>query len=55
MADQLLPYMALAGGSSEVRVAAVTDHCKTNIWVIEQFLPVRFSIDEQNGIISCSG
>ena len=55
MADQILPYMALAAGSSQIRVAAVSDHCKTNIWAIEQFLPVRFSVDEQNGIISCSG
>jgi RNA 3'-phosphate cyclase len=52
-ADQILPYMALAGGASEVMVAGVTDHCRTNIWVIEQFLPVRFQVDEKAGLIRC--
>jgi RNA 3'-phosphate cyclase len=53
-ADQILPYMALAGGTSEARVAGLTDHCRTNVWVIEQFLPVRFRMDEERGLISCS-
>lgn len=56
MADQILPYMAMAAesdsGDSQVTVARVTDHCKTNIWVIEKFLPVKFKIE--NNIISCS-
>ncbi|MBI4020193.1 MAG: RNA 3'-terminal phosphate cyclase [Candidatus Aenigmarchaeota archaeon] len=47
MADQILPYMALATPSA-VSVAAVTDHVRTNIWVIEKFLPVEFSIDENS-------
>jgi len=45
MADQILPYIALAGGS--VFVAGITNHCKTNIWVIEKFLPVKFKINEK--------
>ena len=53
MADQILPYLAMAGGTSRVRVAAVTDHCRTNIWVIEKFLPVRFTVDEREGLITC--
>ena len=53
MADQILPYLALAGGESAVRVAAVTDHCRTNIWVIEKFLPARFEVDESEGLIRC--
>jgi len=51
MADQVLPYLALAG-SSKVSVAKITNHCKTNIWVIEKFLPVKFGIDERKRIIS---
>ncbi|MCK4282707.1 MAG: RNA 3'-phosphate cyclase, partial [Candidatus Brocadiae bacterium] len=54
MADQILPYLALAGGTSRVSVAGITEHCRTNIWVIEQFLPARFQADEQRGLISCS-
>jgi RNA 3'-phosphate cyclase len=53
MADQVLPYLALTRGESAVRVAAVTDHCRTNIWVIEQFLPARFEVDEVRGVIRC--
>ncbi len=54
MADQVLPYLALAGGASCVSTAGVTDHCRTNVWVIEQFLPVRFDVDEGGGRISCA-
>ena len=43
MADQILIYMALAG-NSKISVAGVTNHCKTNIWTIEKFLPVRFDV-----------
>jgi RNA 3'-terminal phosphate cyclase (ATP)/RNA 3'-terminal phosphate cyclase (GTP) len=50
MADQILPYMALTTGS-KVSVAEVTNHCKTNIWVIEKFLPVKFEIADK--MISC--
>lgn len=51
MADQILPYMALATekGRSEVSVAEVTNHCLTNIWVIEKFLPVKFEIAGKKG------
>jgi RNA 3'-terminal phosphate cyclase (ATP)/RNA 3'-terminal phosphate cyclase (GTP) len=53
MADQVLPFLALAGGESQVRVAEVTDHCRTNIRVIEQFLPARFAVDEGEALITC--
>jgi RNA 3'-terminal phosphate cyclase (ATP) len=46
MADQILPYMALAPGSSRVSVAELTRHARTSIWVIEKFLPVRFRTQE---------
>jgi RNA 3'-terminal phosphate cyclase (ATP) len=53
MGDQLLPYMALAAGDSEITVTSLTNHCRTNMWVIEQFLPVRFEVDESGGRIAC--
>ena len=46
LADQILPYMALAQGKSKVTVSEVTNHCKTNIWVIEKFLDGEFEIKE---------
>jgi RNA 3'-phosphate cyclase len=50
MADQILLYMALAS-SSEISVAEITNHCKTTMWVIEKFLPVKFKINEEERII----
>ncbi len=42
-ADQLLVYLALArGGSFATR--SVTSHARTAMWLIEQFLPVRFEV-----------
>jgi RNA 3'-terminal phosphate cyclase len=48
--------MALAKGESTVTVAEVTDHLKTNTWVIERFLPVRFILkqDTTNNINNLS-
>jgi RNA 3'-phosphate cyclase len=44
LADQILPYMALAEGKSQVTVSEITEHCKTNIWVIEKFASGKFEI-----------
>lgn len=53
--DMLIPYMALAAahGESRIKVPAVTMHTKTNIWVTEKFLPVKFEIDEAKKTVSC--
>lgn len=49
-ADQILPYMALLPGGSQVTVSEITNHCKTNIWVVEKFIKSgRFTI-QQNKI-----
>ena len=55
--DQLIPFMALAKGKSEISVAVVSEHCKNCIDVTEQFLGKRFEIKEENGLfrISCDG
>ena len=47
LADQILPYLALAQGKSKVKVSQITNHCKTNIWVIEKFLKGKFEIKEK--------
>ena len=49
--DQLLPYMALADGRSTVLVEGLTEHAKTNIWVIERFLGRRFVTSEDGGLV----
>ena len=42
MADQLIPYLGLFGGS--IHTSYITEHIRTNIWTTEQFLPLRFTI-----------
>jgi len=44
LADQILPYMALSSGKSEITASEITNHCKTNIWVIEKFISGKFEI-----------
>ncbi|HEY9205443.1 MAG TPA: RNA 3'-terminal phosphate cyclase [Candidatus Methanoperedens sp.] len=54
LADQLIPYMALAGGGS-FTTRIVTPHARTNVWVTEQFLDVKFNIEElENGLFRVS-
>jgi RNA 3'-terminal phosphate cyclase (ATP) len=47
LADQLVPYMALADGDSSLVTEQLSGHLLTNIRVVEQFLPVRFGVDEK--------
>jgi RNA 3'-terminal phosphate cyclase (ATP) len=49
LADQVLLPMALAGGESVITTIEVTKHLKTNVWAIEKFLPVSFSIEGEEG------
>ncbi|MBI5286531.1 MAG: RNA 3'-phosphate cyclase [Deltaproteobacteria bacterium] len=44
LTDQLILYAALAEGSSVLTTSRVTNHLLTNIYVIGQFLPVRFQV-----------
>ena len=45
LADQLLLPMALASGGV-FHTLSITDHTRTNMALIEQFLPVKFSVEE---------
>jgi RNA 3'-terminal phosphate cyclase (ATP) len=49
LADQLLIYAALAEGTTILSVEEMTEHARTNIWVIEQFLGPTFDIEEVPG------
>ena len=46
LADQLLLPMALVGGG-QIHTSAPSNHVKTNIEVIEKFLPVRFEVEPE--------
>lgn len=49
LADQLVLFMALADGKSVIKTSALTQHTLTHIWLIEQFLPVRFEVQGSLG------
>ena len=44
MADMLIPYMALAEGTSSLLTREISDHVETNVWLAEKMLKVRFNI-----------
>ena len=51
MADNLIPFLALVGG--KIKVSRITNHTKTNIWVVEKFIKRKFNIEDNLKIISC--
>jgi RNA 3'-terminal phosphate cyclase (GTP) len=51
LADNLVPLMALFAPSA-VRAQKITKHTETNIYVVEKFLPVKFSVE--NNLIKSS-
>ena len=46
LADQLLTYMALAKGRSTILCSTLTEHTRTNAWLIEHFVEKRFEMEE---------
>ena len=48
LADQLIPYLALAGGSYTVREISL--HARTNIWTAGHFLDAEIEIKEEKGL-----
>ena len=54
LADQILPFMALAKGKSKFTCIELTNHAKTNMWVIEKFLDRKFVVEEKNGVVEVS-
>jgi RNA 3'-terminal phosphate cyclase (ATP) len=45
LADQLIPFLGLLPGS-RMRVPARTGHLDSNCYVVEQLLPVRYSVSD---------
>jgi RNA 3'-terminal phosphate cyclase (ATP) len=50
LADMLIPYMALAEGTSSFLTREVSDHLETNIWLAEKMLKARFTIQKVNNL-----
>lgn len=51
LADQLVPYLALATGSSELRVREMTKHLETNLYITQQFLEVNFTVHREGAVL----
>jgi RNA 3'-terminal phosphate cyclase (ATP) len=49
LTDQLVPYLALAEGVSEITSAELTSHTLTNITLVEQILGVKFELQGGQG------
>jgi RNA 3'-terminal phosphate cyclase (ATP) len=46
VADMLVPYVALADGTSTYLTREMTDHIETNIWLTEKILGVKFQVSK---------
>jgi RNA 3'-terminal phosphate cyclase (ATP) len=49
LADQLIPYLALAEGQSTFTVSQITNHLLTNIWVVKQFVNREILVEGEDG------
>lgn len=49
LADQLLLPMALAEGGSAMTTSRISQHLLTNVWLIQQFLPIPIRVEGKGG------
>ncbi len=49
LADQIIPYLALASGPSTFTTSRITQHLLTNIWVVKQFVDVEIHVEGKEG------
>ena len=45
LSDQVLPYLCFAAEDSAFKIAVMSGHLQTNMWLLKQFLDVDFRID----------
>jgi len=53
LADQLIPYLALAGGNYTVR--QISKHASTNIWTARQFLNTVVNVTDEGDVLRIEG
>jgi RNA 3'-terminal phosphate cyclase (ATP) len=46
LADQLVPFLAMAPSPSRLTCPALSSHVRTVAWVVEQFLPARVKLSD---------
>ncbi|HII64668.1 TPA: RNA 3'-terminal phosphate cyclase [Candidatus Woesearchaeota archaeon] len=52
-ADQLIPFLALAGGT--MKTSAITPHAETNIYAVERFMGKVISVEKGTSTLSANG
>jgi RNA 3'-terminal phosphate cyclase len=50
----VLVYLAMARGAASFTARSVSSHAATAMWLIPQFLPVRFAVEEADGLVRIS-
>jgi len=50
LADNIIPLLGLFGG--KIKVAKISNHLLTNIYVVEKFLDVKFKVNEKEKVVS---
>lgn len=48
LVDQMLPYLALSRGGGSFTCRHVSNHAESEIWLLSQFLNVRFNVQTSN-------
>lgn len=49
LADQLIPFMAIAKGESKIQCSSLTEHTLNSIAVAEKILDLKFSVEGEKG------
>ncbi len=52
--DQVLPYMAMAGGQSTFLVREISNHASTCMWLLRKFLDVEFETEKEDDLYRIS-
>jgi RNA 3'-terminal phosphate cyclase (ATP) len=49
MADQIVPYLAVADGESSFTTSRISEHLLTNLWVTERFSGITYRVEGRPG------
>jgi RNA 3'-terminal phosphate cyclase (ATP) len=55
LADQVIPFAALAKGTSTFRIPSVTEHVEARLWLVERILGARWRIRENLVVVEGIG
>ena len=49
--DQILPYLVLSGKPSGCQVRELSNHARTNMWLLQQFCKTNFEMKDQEDVV----